>query len=106
MVKKRPDIVTQMAQRGAATQQEFIERTADQPGEESMSTEDLAASYLNMDFRQRIQLFQEVLAMHGPKGLELTRDIMHEATAMYQEDTGGRPTSDGVAGMAGLEGAV
>lgn len=81
---KKPDMVTQMAERGAAIDEQ-AERVLDfMPGEQTVTVEEMARHYLTMNFQGRFDLFREIIVTEGPKGLATCGKIYDTATKLYR----------------------
>lgn len=79
-----PDQIGELAHRGAAMNETIDTTLALMPGESTISTDELAAHYLMMNYEQRGQLFNQLLVAHGPKGITMAREVYVKAAKLFQ----------------------
>ena len=79
-----PDAIGELASRGLAMNETIDETLALMPGESTISSTELAAHYLMMNFEQRGQLFNQLLIAHGPKGIVMAREVYVAAAKLFK----------------------
>lgn len=78
-----PDQIGELATRGASMNDTIDDTLKLMPGESTISTDELAAHYLMMNFEQRGQLFNQLLIAHGPKGIRMAREVYVKAAKLF-----------------------
>lgn len=81
-----PDRIGDLATRAVEADDFMQEALSDLPGESTISTDDLAAHFIMMDYEQRYQLFHELIITHSSDGIRLAKEIYNKAAVMLAGD--------------------
>lgn len=77
-----PDRVGDLAERAVETDGFMTTAMENLPGESTISTDELAAHFIMMDYEQRLQLFHELIITHSTNGLRLAKDVYNKAAKL------------------------
>lgn len=83
-----PDRIKDLSERAVEADAFMSQAMEGLPGESTISTDQLAAHFLLMDYEARYQLFSELIITHSTQGIRLAKEVFEKATKLFQ---GSRP---------------